>query len=767
MYSTKQYIKDTISFTNSLIIKFSGTAISINKGLETILGEQIDNADKYTHKYYLNLSGVKHHTNNDVKIKLLEDDLEYSLTKELLNNNLSTKNKLLEFKSYYKDLITKYPDDIDYIRGCILPVDIDDAINANDGTILSYSNHYIKYNELPLIRELNEYTQSFFTRWYIPEYLITDELYAASVVGSLITTIPSFILNARLKRVKTNEVHDFHLEHYFRSKLDIWEEVSILKRETIIWLYMNLDVIVKHIGKEETITTIANKVLDTNGVGIGVYVLKDGGQSIDDNVVPGVPYITKNENYLKITALNNSYSIHDNEKVSIDTTTELEVIENNALGVPDDKSFVLNDYIGKQLKNITVNSDITKVIDIDYGTIFKNYGNDLFLATMDTIYRTSKSGTYVNIITYTDPNTKKLYYINTLDGYYLILYHMLKLSGDNADNIKNISVTKSIRYNITIDELIKNIHDYETVRPIAEVILSFIPKLPTQILSIEVFNNVLLELRNLYSKIWALDSNVNNTNVSAAIKQMVNRLYVSTIEPIPNDGNLTEYLSENGVSLEIGETYDHIESIKAIYRLLTNNEISDVVKYNNNNDIMKSLISKLTSYTVNIISSVNDAEPIYSPYTSIQVYNSDNGLLVLEDASTVNPYETDHFYVDGSGDNFNDDIRHYSIIGNPNITYNIEQRVYAYNVNVDDVEVIPDRPVVCCEIVNSYKDLQGPRLTIAGDNMIVEPKNGYSEGIVNTIKVVTLQPDVVAYDTEPNIDEVDTDTTPSIIVTID
>lgn len=708
MYSTEQYIKDTISFTNSLIVKFSGASYSINKGIEATLGEYIDEDDKYTHKYYLNLSGNKHHTNNNVKIRLLEDNLEYSLTKELLEENTSTRNKLLQFTTYYKNLIANYPDDIDYIRGCILPVDIDKAIEAKDGTILAYSNLYVYDNELSIIREINEYTQSFFTRWYIPEYLITDELYAASIVGSLVSTIPSVILNSRLRRVKTNEVHNFHLEHYFRSKLNIWDEISVLKRETIIWLYINLDVLVKNIGKQETIEAIVNKVLDTNGIGVGVYKLKDGGQRINSDSSVYEPYITKNGNYLRIEALNKSYSIHNNEKVTLNNTTELQVKENDVLGIPDNYSTVLNNYVDSKLKYGTVNDELTKVIDIDYGTIFKSYGNDLFLSTLDTLYKTSKDNVYINVVTYTDPNSKRVYNINGKIGFYLILFHMLKLAKIDISKVNSVNITKVLNYNITIDQLTKNIHDKATVLPIAKLIKKFIPTLPVTISTTSDFNTLLSNMRKLFTKVWILDSNVNNANVSASIKKMVSRMYTTTVDTIGTDGSLEQTLVENGILLNIGEAYDHIASIETIFKLLTGNELSDVVKYNKNNDIIKSLVNKLTSYTVNVISSINDSEPLYAPYTTIQTYNSNNGLIVIEKADIVSAYETDEFYVTGYGNDFKDDVRNFNLLSKPNISFNVEQRVHAYNIILNDVNVIEDKPNMRCEIVNAYKNIVTP-----------------------------------------------------------
>ena len=71
-----------IKLAKSLIFKINILPITINKTLEEY-GYTIP-LDKKQWKYYLNISGSKHFTNSDVKITILEDGNEYSLSKELL-----------------------------------------------------------------------------------------------------------------------------------------------------------------------------------------------------------------------------------------------------------------------------------------------------------------------------------------------------------------------------------------------------------------------------------------------------------------------------------------------------------------------------------------------------------------------------------------------------------------------------------------------------------------------------------------------------------
>ena len=61
MFTIETYIKKSISFSKSLIIKFKDVAIAVNKGLE-IQGIPT-RKDEREWKYYLNVSGRRHISN--------------------------------------------------------------------------------------------------------------------------------------------------------------------------------------------------------------------------------------------------------------------------------------------------------------------------------------------------------------------------------------------------------------------------------------------------------------------------------------------------------------------------------------------------------------------------------------------------------------------------------------------------------------------------------------------------------------------------------
>ena len=91
MVSLEDYVKQNIRLAKSLVIKSIDTAIAINKGLFSQT-QQITPSDKKQWKYFLNIAGIKHPTNADVQVTVIEKGSKESLTKDLLNQYRYTKN---------------------------------------------------------------------------------------------------------------------------------------------------------------------------------------------------------------------------------------------------------------------------------------------------------------------------------------------------------------------------------------------------------------------------------------------------------------------------------------------------------------------------------------------------------------------------------------------------------------------------------------------------------------------------------------------------
>ena len=165
--SYKLYYKSCLDFSRTIVIKSDQTAEAINEHdkFDLMFREKaglplynLDEYDKRTWRYYMHLAGIPHeqqHRYNKVTkekefiIKVISLDTHelIDFTVENLKLHRATARDYTIGSTYYRKLLDKYPEHIDYIKGVINPVDIDYAIEVKNNTILAWDHSYVEENE--------------------------------------------------------------------------------------------------------------------------------------------------------------------------------------------------------------------------------------------------------------------------------------------------------------------------------------------------------------------------------------------------------------------------------------------------------------------------------------------------------------------------------------------------------------------------------------------------------------------------------------------
>lgn len=686
MSSLNTHLKETLRLTNSLCIKLSDIARAMNIGL-SLQGYKIS-SDKKTWKYYLNLAGIKHESNNDVKITIIENGEVRSLTKSLLEEFPYTKTELTKKDVFFKTLLNTYPEDEVYIKGCVYPVDLDEAINASDGTILNYEKSLVEKSELSLIPELERHIKDFINRWHNKEYSLIDELYTASFLAILYASIPSKIINIRLDKTHTNEAHSFHLENYFNSNLGLWKNMSIFKEETKYWLYKNLPYMLKHIGKNKTLQNIVNKVFNSNSIGIASYTIIRPDPNLNKN-----PYDTSDSAFrnkdvvLKVQAMNDAYEVDSNATMALEAIITDEI---NTIVTYIDRSLTdefIIDETKREILNIHNNKsnvERTKIIDIRINRFFKNYGLDLFKIIFDYwSYIISKfDGKYIEnyvdannnetgsknltnkrinkLVDFIDPNNNQIYRINPYQGFLFALKILLKLT--------NRLDAKLVRYNydIVLDndpmnlyKIYKKMYIDGYTDILLEDLIQHYPKIDTWVFNNESFHNYIEDVLNYYTYIWTLDSNSESCIVSSNIKQLfyynMQRGYLKlTDDKDPIDGlTIDELLVKENLTYDIPSTFDLILSLNGLVKTFTGYNIDeyytkDEIVYN-----AKEFLSKLTAYTTQILTTSDETRSIFLYYNNVNPFRTNNPI-IGDIKAKLCPYEHNHLHLKTQGWNVAD-----------------------------------------------------------------------------------------------------------------
>ena len=726
MYSINDYIKHTIMFSNSIVVKSLGAAIAINKTVMNLTFTTIPQ-DKTTWRYFMNISGKKHPTNNDVMVYIIETGKKELLTKEILDKYPVTKKELLNNESYYDDLINEYPKDRLYIHGCLYPVDMKTAIAAPEGTILAYNPKYVEDAEYSLIKELNSFTTNYFRRWYIKEYTIVDELYIAGVLANLFAILPAKIMNIRLSKIMTPEVHSFHMEHFFRSTLDLWEPAQVLTPASRMWLYKNLRYLKNNIGKNSTLNTIIEKIFNANAMGLGSYNIRvnDVAYNLDSRTndpkkIPiSEPIFTRPSNVLSGIKLNNYYAADNNKTIDTDTVINLEL---NSLKIdklnnePTDRDkFIINNAV-KDINNTVYDKQDTKIIELSSSKLFKMYGSDIYKVILDHWVYFTQNNVVEYTIEYVDPNTNTIYTVNPRIALLIMLKYLVYVTGN-----PKLKLTK-LFYNYVLNpdsdiiyEILYKLKEDGLTDVMFNQLVSLYPNANRYISGTRETCEYIKSSIDFYTACWYADANSSSISVSANIKHLLQLATIYGTYDLtdkPDGETIDELLLKEGIEIDVTMDYDVVGAIQALFKAAVLIDVDSQSEMDSSIELYMELLNKLTSYTVQTINSKTEEEKIFVYYNNTDVYRTYRGVIQAKDGLMV-PYDTSYVPIKSYANSFVDAINSEIIdVEIPEIaTAEWPIRGYMININtwlsqVDHMLAIEvhDYPVVDADDLEFYND---------------------------------------------------------------
>lgn len=713
MNSLEKHIQQTLALSNSLVIKISDIAVNVNRALSVV--PYAISSDKRQWKYYLNMAGKLHDSNQNFEVKLVETEdtikvgrgvkenikvdrkgepildedgnkiIYYTdyLFSDLLEDYPYTKQELIKQDIVYKKLINAYPDEEPYIKGCLFPVDIDTAINAKDGTILNYNKDLIEASEYNLIRELEDHIVNFLKRWHVKAYTITDELYIPAMVGVLYASLPNKILNIRLDKILTNEVHSFHMEQYFRSNLDIWDSLQIFKNETRYWLYKNLPYLIKHTGTNEVLDLVINKIFEANGIGVGEYTLERPdplrNQMLTEEEKKDKSSYINQEPRIVASQLNSSYDI-DTSGVTIDSLLNNEIrLTNQEFSDEKVVDTIRHVMVNKlnDIHNFNFNKQTTKIIDVKISRVFKRTGTDIFKTIIeywcylckiealngkfewdtDDAYD-DREGKVRPLIEFTDPNTKTLYSLTPIQGFLFALKLMLSMTNQLDNKIKSFrysTVFNADKYSLRY-AYAKMMQDGWTDTLIDQLIENY-PKINTYIYNQYSFNDYLNKIFQFQYYIWALDANSESIIVSANIKYLLN-MTIQNGEFILSeneDGDTIDQLIANtGMNFNIADGYKPLLALNALINAFTGYDIDEYYVKEEIIESCKDILNKLTAYTTQVLTTSDTTSSVYLFYNNTGIWRAKNPVIGDINAE-LHGHEHNFFKIDVQGKNIIED----------------------------------------------------------------------------------------------------------------
>lgn len=366
------YLKEIMNFLRTSTVK--STLLAAHTAEQEAIRQGKESISDMENPYYLRLAGQ--YTANDIPMTLqsIDDGSTILLERGLELTHPKTANVYRLPNVEYDKLCRRYPTQIDLIKAIVYPIDnIETAIAADDMTILNADINIFNSNEQEsMYNTFKELVMYFKDRWVIPEYS-AEEYYPLALWAAFWSTAATALFVQRIKNLKTNNVHPFHIWEYLKSKgLDDFRTVLDTKQQ--LFLYHNMRFLNRERGKTSTLNIIADNLLQDYGITLNTksIVVDTAGSEVDCKVLPEI--ISENIDGNELASNSDMYSSTESISTMTQRLYENELDLDASQERKDDSTKLFQSskstYVPTKLVELTKVDLNTEYVDLFYATIF-------------------------------------------------------------------------------------------------------------------------------------------------------------------------------------------------------------------------------------------------------------------------------------------------------------------------------------------------------------------------------------------------------------
>lgn len=534
------YVKENIAFCRTLVIKVEDIAYLDNRLIEQYYNVTIDD-DKTKWRYYMNLNGEYHFTDTLMKVKSLDDNTIIDFTKENLLLHPATKTAYREGGYYYSRLVNEFPYQRDLINGILNPISKEDAIKAKNFSILRYNEKYVNWNEIQLIPDLQKWIDNVAYQSFNTEYKYTDNLMHGALLTHLYSSCLKFILTNRYEKRFTRYAHPFYIWSLLRSKgiSPIYKEY--LNNKQTMWLFRNIDYVLRNLGKEETFNQLIENLLTERDIPLSKYDMVFDTLDMPDELTPTAKYQTERLNLVERFGLARSL-----KTISLTMTKEVPEAYDNDRYYDKYLDITNSDTNYGEANNYPI-----KILESEMTDSTNRQEETLFHVLNSELIYLAKRNLYDIQIDFTEPLTGNSY-TTTVSEAIVIWHHLLNiyLGYNDCDNIPEFIYNKALKITPpSVKELMSlSGHPFLEEDWCTDLYKTHIPQY--RIISPTAFYNNAFAIFNLKWKHKKMIARFPSIGYYSRRENAVSNMYETGFAKLTNYKKYSELLSKYGIDLE-------------------------------------------------------------------------------------------------------------------------------------------------------------------------------------------------------------------------
>lgn len=428
------HIRDNISFCRTLVIKYEDLALLDNALIKMSLG--IDaGKDKSKWRYYMNLNGEYHTTDVMMVVKSLDDNTMINFTKENLLLHPATKAAYRMGGYYYSRLAAQYSYQRDLINGIINPIPKDEAINARNFKILRYTADYVEWNEVNLIPAMQDFIDGIAYQTFGTEYKYTDDLMYPALLTHLHGTVLNFVHLFRFENRYTRYAHSFYIWSKLQSEGISIEYKNVLNNKQTMWLFRNVEYVLRNLGKEETFTQLMDVLLTEREIPLSKYDMVLDTSDMPVELSAKARYLTQRLNMTDRLGVAETLS-----KINVTMLKQIpEAIDNQLFY---DKMVPITE---SETESGVATSYPTKILESEMTDTSNRQPETLFHVINSELIYLAKNDLYDIQINFTEQLTGNQYTLGVSDCIVLWHYLLQRWMGKTPVNVTDLQYTKALR----------------------------------------------------------------------------------------------------------------------------------------------------------------------------------------------------------------------------------------------------------------------------------------------------------------------------------